>query len=89
VHPGALLGRAGDQEAVADLRVELAPYADMLAGTIAVTFQGCVHHTLGLLALTADDREAAAGHLRRARDVHERLGLDLWVDRTDALLARL
>ena len=79
----------GDQEAVADLRVELAPYADMLAGTIAVTFQGCVHHTLGLLALAADDREAAANHLRRARDVHERLGLALWVDRTDALLARL
>jgi hypothetical protein len=67
VHPGALLGRAGDQEAVADLRVELAPYADLLAGTIAVTFQGCVHHTLGLLALVADDREAAAEHLRTAR----------------------
>jgi DNA-binding SARP family transcriptional activator len=79
----------GDQDAVADLRSQLAPYADMLAGTIAVTFQGCVHHTLGLLALAADDREAAAEHLRRAREVHERLGLDLWVARTDELVARL
>jgi hypothetical protein len=39
-----------DQEAVADLRAQLEPYADLLAGTIAVTFQGCVHHTLGLLS---------------------------------------
>jgi len=79
----------GDQEAVADLRAQLTPYADMLAGTIAVTFQGCVHHTLGLLALAADDRPAAAGHLRTAREVHRRLGLDLWVARTDELLAEL
>jgi hypothetical protein len=79
----------GDQDAVADLRTQLAPYADLLAGTIAVTFQGCVHHTLGLLALVAEDREAAEEHLRAAREVHERLGLDLWVSRTDELLARL
>jgi hypothetical protein len=79
----------GDQAAVADLRAQLAPYADLLAGTIAVTFQGCVHHTLGHLALVADDREAAAVHLRTARSVHERLGLELWVARTDELLARL
>jgi tetratricopeptide (TPR) repeat protein len=79
----------GDQEAVADLRARLEPYADMLAGTIAVTFQGSVRHTLGLLALAAGDREAAAEHLRRAREVHERLGLDVWVARTDELAARL
>jgi hypothetical protein len=79
----------GDFEAVADLRTQLEPYADLLAGTIAVTFQGCVHHTLGLLALTAHDRSAAAEHLRTAREVHERLGLDLWVARTDELIARL
>ena len=79
----------GDQAAVADLRAQLAPYADLLAGTIAVTFQGCVHHTLGLLALTAGDRSAAGEHLRTAREVHERLGLELWVARTDELIARL
>ncbi len=78
----------GDQEAVADLRAQLTPYADWLGGTIAVTFQGSVHQALGELALAADDRDAAADHLRRAREVHERLGLPVWVARTDALLAR-
>jgi tetratricopeptide (TPR) repeat protein len=79
----------GDQEAIADLRTQLAPYADWLAGTIAVTCQGSVHHNLGLLALAADDREAAAEHLHAAREVHQRLGLDLWLARTDELIARL
>ena len=79
----------GDDEAVADLRTQLAPYAEWLGGTIAVTFQGSVHQTLGELALVAGDREAAADHLARAREVHERLGLGLWVARTEALQARL
>ena len=79
----------GDADAIADLRAQLAPYADQLTGTIAVTFQGSVHRTLGLLALAAEDREAAAGHLRAAREVHERLGLDLWVARTEELLAQV
>ncbi|GAA1928977.1 BTAD domain-containing putative transcriptional regulator [Nocardioides marmoribigeumensis] len=79
----------GDPGAVADLRTQLAPYAGWLGGTIAVTFQGSVHQTLGELALVAGDRDAAADHLARAREVHERLGLGLWVARTDALLARL
>ncbi len=79
----------GDPRAVADLRARLAPYAEWLGGTIAVTFQGCLHQTLGELALAVGDRDAASAHLRRAREVHEQLGLDLWVGRTDAILARL
>lgn len=79
----------GDPQAIADLRAQLAPYAEQLAGTVAVTFQGCVHQTLGELALAAGEREVAADHLQRARATHERLGLPVWVARTDALLARL
>ena len=75
---------------VADTADRIASKAsDQLTGTIAVTFQGSVHHTLGRLALAAEDREAAAGHLRAAREVHERLGLDLWVARTEELLAQV
>ncbi len=86
---GRVWAALGDQEAIADLRARLAPYADWFGGTIAVTFQGSVHLVLGELALAAGDRDAAADHLARAREAHERLGLDLWVRRTDALVARL
>jgi hypothetical protein len=44
---------------------------------------------VGFRALTAGARRPAAGHLRTAREVHRRLGLDLWVARTDELLAEL
>lgn len=80
----------GDEEAIGDLRDQLAPYADRFAvGSLAVTFLGSVELTLGELAAAAGDHAAAREHLARARAAHQAAGLSLWVDRTDAVLARI
>lgn len=79
----------GDAGAARDLGAALAPYAERLAISVPVGFRGSVRHSLGLLAAATGDVAAARGHLRAARDVHERLGLALWADRSAAELARL
>ena len=82
--------RLGDPEAVAALRLELAPYADRFAtGSLATAFLGSVHLALAELAVAAGEREAAARHLARARRAHEDLGLRVWVRLTDELGDRL
>lgn len=85
-----LWSRLGDPDAVAALRLDLAPYADRLAtGSVAVAFLGSVRLALAELAVAAGEREVAAEHLARARRVHADLGLDLWVRLTDELGERL
>lgn len=79
----------GDRVAVADLRAQLTPYADRLAGTIAVCVLGSVELVLGELAAADGDPVAARDHLDRARRTHEELGLTLWLARTDEAIARL
>jgi DNA-binding SARP family transcriptional activator len=79
----------GDADAAEDLRSQLLPYAERLAMTIAVGFRGSVHHTLGRLAGVTGDLAAASSHLEQARAVHERLGLPLWVRRSEDALAGL
>jgi hypothetical protein len=79
----------GDRDAVGDLTAQLEPYADRLAMSAPVGFRGSVRHSLGLLAAAAGDPPAARDHLLAAREVHERLGLDLWVARSEAAIARL
>ena len=78
-----------DQEAVADLRARLAPYADELGFASAMLFTGSVRHTLGLLAAAAGDHDEARAQLEAAREVHNRLGLDLWEQRSRAALDAL
>jgi len=79
----------GDPGAARDLGRQLEPYADRLAISVPVGFRGSVRHSLGVLAAVGGDHHAARAHLHAAREVHERLGLALWVGRTDAELARL
>jgi tetratricopeptide (TPR) repeat protein len=79
----------GDRAAVADLRAQLAPFADRLAGTLPVGILGSVDLVLGELAAADGDPVAARDHLDRARRTHEDLGLTLWLARTDEAIARL
>ncbi|WP_433162897.1 BTAD domain-containing putative transcriptional regulator [Kribbella sp. CA-247076] len=79
----------GDARAIADLRAQLAPFADRLAvGGLGSFFLGSVHHTLGELALAAGDRAAAREHLLKALEIHERLGFAAFALATGALLRR-
>lgn len=79
-----------DLEAVADLRAELAPFAERLAvgGMTAYVF-GSVHHTLALLALTAGDLDEARQHAATALAVHRQLGFGPLEAETEKLLARI
>jgi hypothetical protein len=80
----------GDADAVADLRRDLEPCADLVAaGAMSSLFAGSVAHTLGRLALQQGDLPASRRYLELARDVHARMGLPGWVARTDAVLADL
>ncbi|WP_280790864.1 AAA family ATPase [Blastococcus sp. CT_GayMR19] len=77
-------------DAVADLRRQLTPYADRLAsGGLSALFLGSVSHTLARLAAADGDPVAARAHARTALDTHRSLGLEPWTARTEALLARL
>jgi hypothetical protein len=77
-------------EAVPDLRRQLAPYADRLAsGGLSAFFLGSVEHTLGLLAEADGDPVAARAHAVSARAKHRALGLEPWTARAEELLARL
>jgi tetratricopeptide (TPR) repeat protein len=60
-----------------------------LAETAAVTFKGAVDHHLGILAGALGRREAAEAHLRRAVDLHRRLGARAWTRRSSEALERL
>ena len=74
----------GDAVAAADPYDRLLPYAGRLAISVPVAFHGSVELSLGRLARTLGRTGDAREHLRRARDVHERLGLRAWVAVTDA-----
>ena len=78
-----------DVDASTDLYARLEPYADRLAFSAPVAFRGSVHHALGELARVTGDRPAARRHLEAARQVHDELGLEAWVGRTDEALLRL
>ena len=52
-------------------------------------FTGSNRHTLGLLAAAAGDHAEARAQLEAARDVHHRLGLDLWERRSRVALDAL
>lgn len=79
----------GDQGAARALAAQLEPYADRLAISVPVGFRGSVRHSLGLLAAAAGDAGRAREHLVAAREVHERLRLTDWTERTDVELGRL
>ena len=57
--------------------------------TAAVTFKGAVDHHLGILAAALGRREAAEAHLRRAVELHRRLGARAWTRRSAEALERL
>ena len=79
-----------DQQAIADLRAHLTPYADRLAvGSLAIAFVGSVELTLGELAAAAGEPEVARGHLERSLRRHRELGLDFWARRSQARLDAL
>ena len=79
-----------DQEAIADLRAHLTPYADRLAvGSLAIAFVGSIELTLGELAVAAGEPEAAREHLERSLRRHRELGLDFWARRSQARLDAL
>ena len=78
----------GDQEAIADLRAQLEPYADRLVvGGMSAMFLGSVHHTVGELAMAAGDRAAAVRHFEAAIETHRRLGFAPMVSISKAALA--
>ncbi len=80
----------GDAEAVADLRRQLAPYADrMIHGSGTVAVLGSVHQWVGELAAADGDLAAARRHLEEALATHRRLGLSFWEERTQHVLRRL
>ncbi len=77
------------QRAVAAYR-ELLPYEDLLAAAgSAVLVVAPVGEILGDLAAHRGEREAAAGHYRRALQVAERAGARHWVERVGEALARV
>jgi hypothetical protein len=77
-------------EAIAQLRRQLTPYADRLAsGGLSAFFLGSVEHTLALLAEADGDPVAARTHARTALEKHRSLRLEPWTARTEELLARL
>jgi tetratricopeptide (TPR) repeat protein len=72
------------------LYAQLLPFRDRYVVVSRVlACQGSVEQPLGLLALTAADLDAAAGHLARAHDAHVALGAPLLVARTELAQARL
>jgi hypothetical protein len=80
----------GDQEAIADLRTQLAPYADRVAdGAMAACFFGSVAHALAVLAAAAGDRDAARRYAEQGLAIHERAPWPQWVARSRALLAQV
>ncbi len=85
-----LWSELGDRDAVEELRRSLEPYAaQVAAGSMSSSFLGSVSHTLGRLARTAGDVDAARDHLDVALRTHEALGLEPWVRLTREELARL
>lgn len=80
----------GDDEAVADLRAALTPFADRLAtGGMSAYLFGSVRHTLAVLAEAAGDLDTAHAEAARALEVHESLGFGPWAARTRELLERI
>jgi ATP/maltotriose-dependent transcriptional regulator MalT len=85
-----LWAELGDQEAVADLRRQLEPFADRIAdGATAALFLGSVRHALAALALAGGDPDAARSWATSARDLHRRLGWTPWERQSQALLDRV
>jgi tetratricopeptide (TPR) repeat protein len=73
-----LAAAVGDAEACRRLYQALEPLRETTAvTTAAVTFKGAVAHHLGVLAAALGQREEAEAHLRRAVDLHRRLGARL------------
>lgn len=85
-----LWSRLGDRAAVADLRIQLEPYADRVAdGAMAACFFGSVAHALALLDVAAGDSDAAARHADAALRMHERAPWPQWSSLSRALLAEV
>jgi hypothetical protein len=80
----------GDRDLAARLYDALVPYAGLGVVTAgAVDFYGAVDQYLGLLAATLGRRNAAAEHVRRAIELHRRLGASAWVARSQRVLAEV
>ncbi len=87
---GLIWAALGDSEAVADLRVQLEPFAARVAdGAMATFFLGSVSHTLGELALCGGDVTAARAYAIGALELHERLGWPSWTRLSADLLDRV
>jgi predicted ATPase len=68
----------------------LLPFAGSAVITAgAVDFSGAVDHYLGLLAAALGRRHEAASHFRAAVSMHERLGAQPWIARSNRELAAL
>ena len=78
-------GLAGG-DAIADLRRQLEPYADLFAvGGMSALFLGNVGHTLARLAAAEGDLDAARRYAGSAVHRHRASGLDRWAERTAEL----
>jgi hypothetical protein len=78
------------EDAIADLRRQLEPYADLYAiGGLSALFLGAVGHTLARLAAAQDDLTAARRYAESAVHRHRASGLDRWAQRTAELLSDL
>jgi tetratricopeptide (TPR) repeat protein len=71
----------GDVGRAAVLSERLAPYRELMAGTIGGTLGAVVHH-LGLLATTLGRFDEAERHFAAAATMHERLGAPTLLART-------
>jgi DNA-binding SARP family transcriptional activator len=79
----------GDQDAVAELRRRLTPFADRVAdGAMAACFLGSTRHALAALAFAVGDLPAARRDATAARDLHRRLGWGPWERLSQRLLDR-
>ena len=72
-----VLDAGGAERAGAMYRL-VSPYADRVAVSYPEISTGSVARTLGLLAATSGDRDAAARHFRAAVEVNERIGARSW-----------
>jgi len=85
-----LAAAVDDAEACRRLYQALEPLRETTAvTTAAVTFKGAVAHHLGVLAAALGRRDEAEAHLRRAIELHRRLGARAWTRRSTEALERL
>ncbi|WP_067489959.1 AfsR/SARP family transcriptional regulator [Actinomadura hibisca] len=86
---GLVAARLGTPDPAA-LYERLAPHADLLVvGGMGSACLGSAHQVLAELAHRLGDSVRAHAHARAALDVHRRLGLAYWVERSELLIKEL